>query len=122
MYSVDERSEKIELGGCEYRLLFSTKALNEIVKRFGSLEDMSKKLEKDSIAEQLEAVVWLLTLLINQGIAAANIVDGTTLSAISEDYVSIMTSPADLADYKDAITAAITKGASRKVISLSEKN
>lgn len=63
--------------------------------------------------------MWLLTLLINQGILVHNAVNkllGEKQKPLfSEDDIEVLTSPADFADYKDAIFEALQKGAMRHI-------
>ena len=113
----NERSAKILIGGEEYTLLLTTKATKEIAARYGGLENLGDKLMKSENVEMaLSEIVWLITVLANQTILVHNIKDKEHLKELlTEEMVEILTSPADLAEYKEAIMEALYKGAKRNV-------
>lgn len=120
----EERSTTINIGGTEFKMILTTKATKEIAKRYGGLENLGDKLMKTENFEMaLEEVVWLITLLANQSIQIHNIKnkdDQTEL--LTEDEVELLTTPFDLADYKNAIMASMMKGTKRNVESEDLKN
>ena len=113
----NERSAKILIGGEEYTLLLTTKATKEIAARYGGLENLGDKLMKSENVEMaLSEIVWLITVLANQTILVHNIKDKEhPKELLTEEMVEILTSPADLAEYKEAIMEALYKGAKRNV-------
>ena len=113
----NERSAKILIGGEEYTLLLTTKATKEIAARYGGLENLGDKLMKSENVEMaLSEIVWLITVLANQTILVHNIKDKEhPKELLTEEMVEILTSPADLAEYKQAIMEALYKGAKRNV-------
>ena len=113
----NERSAAILIGGEEYTLLLTTKATKEIAARYGGLENLGDKLMKSENVEMaLSEIVWLITILANQTILVHNIKDKEhPKELLTEDMVEILTSPADLAEYKEAIMEALYKGAKRNV-------
>lgn len=113
----NERSAKILIGGEEYTLLLTTKATKEIAARYGGLENLGDKLMKSENVEMaLSEIVWLITVLANQTILVHNIKDKEhSKELLTEEMVEILTSPADLAEYKEAIMEALYKGAKRNV-------
>ena len=113
----NERSAKIFIGGEEYTLLLTTKATKEIAARYGGLENLGDKLMKSENVEMaLSEIVWLITVLANQTILVHNIKDKEhPKELLTEEMVEILTSPADLAEYKEAIMEALYKGAKRNV-------
>ena len=114
-----ERTACINIGGDEYELLLTTKATKEIAGRYGGLENLGDKLMKSENVEMaLSEIVWLITILANQSILIHNIKNkDNKKELLTEDEVEILTTPADLAEYKDAIMNALYKGAKRNVIS-----
>ena len=60
-------------------------------------------------------VIWLITLLCNQGIQIHNLKCGDKKPLLTEETVELLTSPGELAEYKDAITEAMLKGTKRNV-------
>lgn len=67
MYSLEDRSQVITIGGVEHKLILTTKATKDITKRYGGLEKLGDKLLKNATMEEsLGEVIWLIALLANQ--------------------------------------------------------
>lgn len=112
----NERSTLISIGGEEYHLILTTKATKEIAKRYGGLEDLGEKLMKaENFEMALEEIVWLITLLANQSVLIDNRINKEKRKLLTEDDVEILTSPLELATYKDAIMEAMFKGTKRNI-------
>ena len=122
--AAEERSTTIDIGGTESKMILTTKATKEIAKRYGGLENLGEKLMKSENFElALEEVVWLITLLANQSILIHNIRNkGEKKELLTEDEVELLTTPFDLANYKNAIMASMMKGTKRNVESEPSKN
>lgn len=143
---MDERSTMITLGGNQYTLVFSTKAMKEVNSRYkgkkpgdmykeatadmndGATDESSEALEafndelhdSEKFNSVTEDFIWLLTLLLNQGIFRHNIgviraQSGVKIAPFSEEEVEVLTDPADFSTYKRAINEAIHKGMTRNV-------
>ena len=120
-----DRGSIIKIGDEEYTLVLTTKSTKEIAKKYGGLESLGEKLmSSKKYEDSLDEVVWLITLLANQGIMIDNLKKGETRKLLKEEEVEILTSPVDLAAYKGAIIDAMHKGTKRNVESEenSEKN
>lgn len=118
-----ERSSLITIGGKEYRLILTTKATKEIAKRYGGLENLGEKLMKaENFEMALEEIVWLIALLANQSILINNRLNGEKEELLTEDDVELLTSPHELATYKDAILEAMFKGTKRHIESEDESS
>lgn len=113
----NERSATILIGGDEFTLLLTTRATKEIAARYGGLENLGDKLMKSENVEMaLSEIVWLITILANQSILINNIKNkDNKKDLLTEDEVEILTTPADLAQYKEAIMTALYKGAKRNI-------
>ncbi|MHB1155054.1 MAG: hypothetical protein ACYCWE_17450 [Eubacteriales bacterium] len=115
--NTDDRSAVIVIAGQEYQLILTTKATKQIGKRYGGLENLGDKLMKSENFElALEEIIWLLTLLANQSILIHNLQnpnDRKTL--ITEEYLELLTSPYDLATYKNSIMEAMYNGTERHI-------
>ena len=122
--AAEERSTSIDIGGTEFKMILTTKATKEIAKRYGGLENLGEKLMKSENFEMaLDEVVWLVTLLSNQSILIHNIRNkGEKKELLTEDEVELLTTPFDLANYKNAIMASMLKGTKRNVESEPSKN
>ena len=112
----NERSAKITIGGLDYELILTTKATKEIAKRYGGLEDLGEKLMKaENFEMALDEIVWLITLLANQSIHIHNRLNEEKKDLLTEDDVELLTSPAEMATFKDAIMEAMFKGTKRHI-------
>ena len=113
----NERTAVITIGDEEYTLLLTTKATKEIAGRYGGLENLGEKLMKSENFEMaIGEIVWLITLLANQSILIHNLKDKEhPKEQLTEDVVELLTTPLDLAGYKNAITEALYKGTKRTV-------
>lgn len=118
----NERNSVITIGDKEYELILTTRATKAIANRYGGLENLGEKLMKSENFEMaLDEIVWLLTLLANQSILIRNLKNkGKAEDLLTEDEVELLTSPLDLAAYKNAITEAMFKGTKRNVESEDE--
>ena len=112
----NDRSAIIKIGDEEYQLILTTKATKEIAKRYGGLENLGTKLMKTENFEMaLDEVVWLITLLANQSILIHTLKHQDKRELLTEETVELLTSPLELAAYKDAIMEAMFKGTKRNV-------
>lgn len=113
----DDRKTTIEIGGESYDLVLTTKATKEIAARYGGLEKLGDKLMKSENFEMtLTEIIWLITLLANQGIAIHNIKNRDDRKPLlSEEDVEILTAPYELAEYRGAIFEALQRGTQRNV-------
>ena len=118
----NERSAIINIGGEEYELLLTTKATKAIAARYGGLENLGDKLLKSENFElALEEIVWLITLLSNQTILIHNLKHrDAPREELTTDEVELLTTPLELASYKEAISEAMFKGTARNIESETE--
>ena len=114
---MNDRSAVITIGGEQHELLLTTRATKEIAGRYGGLENLGDRLMKsEDFEEAIGEIIWLITLLANQSIMIRNIKDkNDSRPLLTEDEVELLTTPYDLAEYKDAITEALFKGTKRHV-------
>lgn len=118
----NDRTAVINIGGAQYDLILTTKATKEIAKRYGGLENLGDKLMKTENFElALDEIVWLITLLANQSILVHNLKNrDDKRDLLTEEQIELLTSPFDLAAYKDAITDCMLKGTKRNIESEQE--
>ena len=114
-----ERSATISIGGAEYDLILTTRATKEIAARFGGLESLGETLMKsENFEAALDEICWLIALLANQSILIHNLRNPhEKRELLTPEEVELLTSPLELAAYKEAITAAMLKGTARNVAS-----
>jgi hypothetical protein len=118
----NERSAVITIAGEEYELILTTKATKAIAGRYGGLENLGERLMKaENFELALDEIVWLLTLLANQSVLIYNLRHKDAPRALlTEEEMELLTSPLELASYKNAITEAMFKGTARSVLSEEE--
>ena len=115
--TVEERSANITLGGQEYELVLSTLATKRIARRYGGLENLGEKLSNtEHFEDALDEIVYLITLLANQSVMIHNLWHpDDKRELLTEEAVELLSTPYDLAEYKNAIVAALYKGTKRYV-------
>lgn len=121
---MDERAVCINIGGKDYELILTTRATKAIASRYGGLENLGEKLMKSENFEQaLDEVVWIIVTLANQSVQIFNLRNkGSEKPLLTAEEVELLTTPTDLAAYKDAITECLFKGTKRNVESEESKN
>lgn len=112
-----DRGSIIKIGENEYELLLTTRATKEIAKRYGGLENLGDRLMKSENFEMtLDEIIWLITLLANQSVMIYNLKNPNSKKPLlCEDEVELLTSPFDLAEYKNAIMDSMHKGTKRNI-------
>ena len=120
----DERSSVITIGEKEYELLLTTKATKEIAKKYGGLSNLGDKLVKsENYEDAIGEIVWLIVTLANQPILIFNYKNKENEKPLlTQDEVELLTTPQDIANFKDAITEALLKGTKRNIESVEVKN
>ncbi len=119
-----ENEAKIVLGGEEYPLLLSTRAVREIGRKFGGLDKLGEELTAQGDTDKaLDNAVWLITLLANQPILIHNRAHrGEEKPLLTTEDVELMTTPAELGAAQYAIKIALERGSMRSIISEQSKN
>ena len=115
----NERSAKITISGQEYELILTTKASKEIAGRYGGLENLGEKLMKSENFEMaLDEIVWLITLMANQSLLIYNLRNpNDKKNLLTQEEIELLTSPLELATYKNALMEAMFKGTKRNIAS-----
>lgn len=112
-----DRGSIIKIGENDYELILTTRATKEIAKRYGGLENLGDRLMKSENFEMaLDEIIWLITLLANQSVMIYNLKNPNSKKPLlCEDEVDLLTSPFDLAEYKNAIMDSMHKGTKRNI-------
>ena len=118
------RTSTVTIGGEEYELLLSVFATKQIVKRYGSLEAIADKIyDTENMEQSLDETIWLIVLLANQSIAIYNLRNKENPKPkLTTEEVELLISPYDMANMKDAIINAMTKGGERYIVSEEDEN
>lgn len=114
---MEDRTAIINIGGKDYPMVLTTKATKAIAARYGGLEHLGDKLlSEENFEMAIGEIVWLITLLCNQGILIHNYKSpDAKQELLTEDEVEILTTPLELSSYKDAIMETMVKGTKRNV-------
>lgn len=111
-------SNRIIIAGKEYELILTTKATKEISKRYGGLSKLGDKLQNTENFElALDEIIWLVTVLANQSVLIHNLTATEKEPLLTCEAVELLTSPHDIAGFKEAITEALYLGTKREVLS-----
>lgn len=104
------RITEIEIAGKKYPLNFSMKAARQFIERYGSVEDVWRKLGEMNQIEKLAEINWILALMIEQGCAYRKLVDGEDLAPLTTDELEVLMGFTDFAALSDKIQEAIIAG------------
>ena len=117
-----QRTAKINLGGKEYEMLLTTEAVMRITEHFGGIDKVGEKLANSKdLSEQVKDVLWLLTLLVNQGIRRSNLkrrLEGETFVAVKEfeeGDIGVLTDIGDLVRLKNDLIGAMMLGLTKNI-------
>lgn len=117
------RIGEIEIAGSTYPLNFSTKAAKEIAQRYDGLENIEDAFSGKAVDAMMDEIVWLLSLLIAQGVAYKRIVEGEEVKGITAEELEVVLGVADMAGLKDKIMDAMMGGMKREVeVEIDPKN
>ena len=113
----NERAAEIMIGGHAYELILTTGATKQIAKRYGGLASLGDKLMKaENFENALDELIWLIALLANQSILIHNFQHPEDkLDPLTEETIELLTSPHELAEYKEAIMDSMLRGTKRFV-------
>jgi len=118
----DDRAAVITLGGEPYEIILTMRAAREMAKRYGGLEHIGERIQTDGLSDDtIREIVWMVTLLANQGIAIHNLRNPhDPKPLLTEDTVELLAGLQDLQGFGQAIMACLTKGTARTVESQTE--
>ena len=89
-----------------------------IAQRYGGLEHLGQALEtSEDMDKSLGEVIWLIALLANQSVQIHNLTHpDDKRPELTAEAVELLTVPADLADYREAIAQALQHGTRRAIM------
>jgi hypothetical protein len=110
-------STNITLDSEQYEILLSTEATKQIAGKYGGLENLGEKLLKaENFEMALDEICWLIATLANAPIKRHNLKNPQDQKPLlTSETVEILSTPLELADYKDAIMVALTQGTKRSI-------
>lgn len=101
--------KEIKIGKRTFPAVFNVVALQEIVKRFGGVEEMGKELEKDYV-KAIDEYAWIIALLVGQGIALKNFEEGTDEKAPTPEQVKLCLKPHEFIHHRQTIFSVVRDG------------
>ena len=112
-----ERSAVITIGGEDFELVLTTRATKAIAARYGGLENLGDKLlQAENFELALDEIIWLITLLANQSALIHNLRHPEApRELLTEEAVELLTTPLELASYREAISQAMFRGTARNI-------
>jgi hypothetical protein len=113
----DDRTRVVTINGIEYPMAMNGKAAIEILKKYGSLEEMGEALDDtDDTAAFFTNILWLMTLLINQGISMHNYMNKESQrDLIDEDFIGVISDPREMMSYRESVISAFSAGSIRHI-------
>jgi len=113
----EDRGAAITVGGQQYTLMLTTRATKEIGKRYGGLDNLGSLLMGgQDFSMALDEILWLVALLANQSVLIHNMQNkDAPRELLTAEELELLTTPAELAGYRSAITEALLKGTKRYV-------
>ncbi len=107
----------LRLGGKHMNWFSLLGATKQIAKRYGGLASLGDKLMKaENFELALDELIWLIALLANQSILIHNFQHPEDKrDPLTEETIELLTSPHELAAYKDAIMESMFRGTKRYV-------
>lgn len=112
---MNNRITEIEIAGKQYPVNFSMKAAKKFIERYGSVEDVWRKINEMNQMEKLDEVNWILALLIEQGCAYIKLMEDQDILPPGPDELEILLGIVDFSKMSDTIQAAILAGAAPEV-------
>ena len=100
------------------------RSIRSIAKKYGGLANLGEKLSKaENFELALDELIWLIVLLANQPILIHNLQNPTDKKELlDQETVELLTTPFELAGFKEALMDALLKGTKREVESEESKN
>lgn len=97
---------EITLRGKRFPILFSLNAMEEIQKRYDSIDRLGAMLAGPG------EIAWLLSLVINEGLKLRAYEYGAAAERVTPDYIAMLLTPADLTDgpLLEGIVQALNEG------------
>lgn len=117
------RLKEIEIAGKKFPINFSTKAAKAVDEKFGGIENMGEIFSTETVAGMMENLVWLLHLLIEQGIAYKQLIEGEEIQGYTQDELEILIGVSDIHRMKSDLLNAVGIGMKPEVeVETEEKN
>lgn len=112
---MDKRTPEFTVGGKAYPLNFSVRAAKEVTERYGDISQIGDAFQTENLVKTMEESIWLLALMMNQGIARRNLLEGKQEQGVKESELEVLLDASDMGRLRAALMDAMTAGMSREV-------
>lgn len=109
------RLRTIKINGKEYTLNFSVRAAELLGEKYGDITEIGKAFETDKITSMLSELLWMLSVLIEQGSTYMKIVEGKDVETLTYEQLSVIIGIKDIIEMQEDIMGAITSGMGQTV-------
>lgn len=107
---MDKYTVSMHLLGEDYPLLLSMRAVYEISKRWGGVETAFLEIEKMPEHEQVEAVVWLASILLEEGANYSELETGEEIRRFTENELFTLLNINDLQPIFNKLVETVIAG------------
>lgn len=109
------RTRTVRVAGREYPMNFSMRAMQRVSERYNSIDNMTEALLDKDRGKADPELIWMLHLLIWQGVERQNILEGTSGGAPTEETLWTLVDMADTVRMIGAVMDTVAAGLERKV-------
>ncbi len=99
----------------KYPINLSVKAMKLICQRHGSVDEFINKLGELPQAEQLDELVWVFSVLMEQGAQLAHLESGAEIAIPTVDELEVLIDAPFIGNLWAALTSAISAGMAREI-------
>lgn len=111
-----ERITEVEIAGTKYPLNFSLKAAKEVSEKYdGDISKIATVLTGEDLMVAMAEMIWLLELLISQGVEYMRITESEERKGITIEELEVVVCAGDFVRLNVIAMNAITNGMSREV-------
>ncbi len=115
------KTGKIEIGGKEYLLCFSTRVMRACSERYGGIGNIDKALLEGTEARMMDESFWLLAAMMDAGARYARLEGIETPPPLSYDDLYDLCGVDDLLGMKTKIFETVANGNEREIETEQEK-
>lgn len=105
----------IKIAGKEYPMNFSVRAAKEVTEKFDGLENVATAITSGSTSDILGHVIWLLALLISQGVERENLLNGTNEKPVTAAELEVLMGVSELEGLQGHLMSAMSGDMAREV-------
>jgi len=105
----------ITIAGQDYPLNFSIKAAKRIIARFEDIDNVLATLADMPVNEQFDAIIWILQILLEQGVAYMRVFEGEEIRVFSVEDLEVVFHVTDIETLYTALAQTMSAGRIQEV-------